>query len=205
MKETQPTVEDTIKSNEKLSTLNDVVEGKTPSLSEKLTKLKNDGNDIFKEKKYDEAIKIYKQGIELYEKESQKNDEENLLYKKLLANIALSYYKQNKFDDSIQYDLKILQLDPKYDRSVIRLFKAYDKLNKQSQALSYAEIFEKFDEATKKKYKNIDKEISNVKNKSQKKQNREKENNKNTSMKLVIPVVVLLVAVVLFFVFKKGK
>ena len=205
METNNPTLDDAIKSKENKPTLNDVIEGKTPSLTEKLATCKNDGNALFKEKKYDEAIKVYKQGIELYDKETQKNEEANLLYKKLLANTALSYYKQNKFEDSIQYDLKIIQIDPKYDRAIIRLFKAYDKLNKQSQSLYYADIFEKFDETTKKKYKNIGAEISKVKSKLQKVQNREREKNKNNLIIMIAPVVVLFLAVVLFFVFKKGK
>ena len=222
-----PTLDQEIKTKEKFSTLNNIIKNEKPEktsirsfkttnftkLIEELTKTKNDGNSLYKQKKYEEAIKIYKQGIEAFNKEATKVNEEIgynkqseeviLLFKKNLANTALSYYKQGKFEDSIQYDLKVIEYDPKYDRSFIRLFKVYRKLNKLNQAIFFGNIFLKFDKKTQNKYKNINEEISATKNTLEKLQRKENEEIKMNIIKIIAPAIILLIAVILFFVFKK--
>ena len=218
------TLDERIKANEESSSLTENTQ-QTKTLSFKstdftqlineLTKTKNDGNSLYKQKKYDDAIKIYKQGIENFYKESTKvnveighnkqSEEVLLLFKKNLANTALSYYKQGKFEESIQYDLKLIQYDSKYDRAFIRLFKAYKKLNKLAQAVYFSNIFLKFDENVKSKYKNINEEINAAKVKLEKLQNKQKEGVKINLIKIISPIFVLLIAVIMFSLFKKNK
>ena len=229
MSSSLPTLDEEIKTKEKLSTLNNIIKNeKTEETSirsfkttnftkliEELTKTKNDGNSLYKQKKYEEAIKIYKQGIEAFNKEATKVNEEIgynkqseeviLLFKKNLANTALSYYKQGKFEDAIQYDLKVIEYDPKYDRSFIRLFKTYRKLNKLNQAIFFGNVFLKFNEITKNKYKNINQEINATKNTLEKLQRKENEKIKMNIIKMLTPAFILLIAFILFFVFKKGN
>ncbi len=222
-----PTLNESITSKEKLQTVNDIIDNnqkfdptslkKTDftKLIEKLVKSKIEGNALYKQKKYEDAIKIYKEGLESYNKESKDVNREigyneqskEVLdsYKKVLANTALSYYKQGNFEESIKYDLIMIQNDSKYDRSFIRLFKAYTKLNKLSQAVYFAKIFEKFDEGIKKKYKNIDQEIINTTKKLETLQNIEKEKIKSNLIKMVAPLAVLLFAIILYFVLRGKK
>lgn len=224
-----PIIDEEIKEKEKLPSLNSLIKTekieqtnitsfKTTDftiLIKELTNSKNEGNSLYKQKKYDDAIKIYKQGVETFNKDSTKvnieigynkqSEEVLLLFKKNLANIALSYYKQGKFEKSIEYDLKIIRYDSKYDRSYIRLFKAYKKLNKLNQAVFFANIFLKFDEITKNKYKNINEEIKDTKNKLEKLQNKEKKKIKFNIIKMIAPIIVLLISIIIFFFFKKSK
>ena len=142
-------------------------------LISELTKIKNEGNSLYKQKKLDEAKKIYEEGLEklknelsLVNKEIGKNEqckEVLILYKKILSNIALCYYKQENYEKSIEYDLKIIQEDPKFGKSIVRLFISYSKINKITQAILYGDLFLDLDQATKDKFKDFEKKIQDEK------------------------------------------
>ncbi|KAI5299965.1 hypothetical protein KEM55_000782 [Ascosphaera atra] len=79
-------------------------------LVQRLLKLKEEGNDAFKKKKYEEAIKVYSQALDV----DPKNVDINA---KLLQNRAASYLNTGKYDEAIEDCTKALELDPTYVRA----------------------------------------------------------------------------------------
>ena len=85
-----------------------------------LTKIKDEGNALYKKKKIEESEKKYEEGIKLFAKESPLINKERgsneqckevlLLYKKILSNMALSFYKKGNYEKAIEYDLKIIKI-----------------------------------------------------------------------------------------------
>ena len=133
------------------------------NLISELTKIKDEGNSLYKEKKIEEAKNKFKEGNDKFEKESSlinKEKENNeqckdvlLLLKKILSNLALCYYKQGKYKESIEYDLKIIANYPKFGKSIVRLFNAYLRLNNLQQAVYYGDLFLELDQETRDKFK----------------------------------------------------
>ena len=180
-------------------------------LISELTKIKNEGNSLYKQKKLEEAKKTYENGLEklkeelsLIHKEIGKNEQCKhalILYKKILSNIALCYYKQENYEKSIEYDLKIIQEDPKFGKSIVRLFISYSKINKITQAIFYGDLFLELDQATRDKFKDFEKKIQDEKQKII--QKKEKANIKKQFVKYGVPMLVLLLAILIFLVFRK--
>ncbi len=123
-----------------------------------------------------------------------------LLYKKILSTIALCYYRQKNYKEAIIYDLKMISYEPKNDETIIRLFNSYSKINKSQQAIFYGELFMELDEETKGKYRGMEKNIEEEKQKLIKiHQNRIKKNiMKFGGCLLIIPLSILL-----FYLLKK--
>ena len=120
-----------------------------------LSKIKNEAKLLFKNNKIEESKNKFLEGYNIFEAESTKiykeyyddgkiNDLLNI-FKKILSKIALCYFNQKNYKDAIIYDLKMIALDPKYCKSIVRLFKSYLKLNKYQQAIYYGELFLDFD------------------------------------------------------------
>ena len=183
------------------------------NLISELTKYKDEGNSLYKEKKIEEAKNKFKEGYEKFEKESSlvnKERENNdqckdvlLLTKKLLSNLALCYYKQGKYKESVEYDLKIIADHPKFGKSIVRLFNAYSKLNKIQQAVYYGDLFLELDQETRDKFKGTQIKVQDEKLKLKKIQKEEKDKIKKDFAKFAVPGLVLLLGILIFLLFRK--
>ena len=206
-------VEDMITSNR--TSTDNKISGKTDfsNLISELTKIKNEGNSLYKEKKLDEAKKKYEEGLEKYGKESslinkEKGNNEQcnevlLLHKKILSNLALCYYKQGNYEKAIEYDLKIISEDPKFGKSIVRLFNSYSRTNKIQQAANYGDLFLELDQETRDKFKGTQGKVQAEKQKLKRILKEEKDKIKKEFAKYGIPALVLLLAVLIFLLFRK--
>ena len=184
-------------------------------LIKELTKYKDEGNALYKEKKIDEAKEKFKQGFDKFEKESEKiikdssNNEEYeeimTLGKKLLSNLALCYYKQGKYLEAIDYDRKLLMSHPKFGKSIVRLFKSHSRLKQIQQAVYYGELFLELDQETRDKFKGTQVKVKDEQLKLKNIQKAEKEKIKKDFGKYAFPCVILCLAVLGFFLFRKNQ
>ena len=182
-------------------------------LIRELNKYKDEGNALFKEKKIEEAKAKFKEGFEKFEKELAKinkdssNNEEYqqiiILGQKILSNLALCYYKQGKYVEAIDYDIKLLTRHPKFGKSIVRLFNSYSKLNKIQQAVYYGELFLELDQETRDKFKGTQDKVKNEQLKLKNIQKAEKDKIKKDFGKYVFPCVILCLAVLGFMLFRK--
>ena len=189
--------------------------GKTDfsNLISELTKAKNEGNSLYKKKKYDDAKKIYEEGLEKFAKESslinkEKSSNEQcnevlLLHKKILSNLALCYYIQKDYEKAIEYDLKIISQDPKFGKSIVRLFNSYSRINKIQQAANYGDLFLELDQETRDKFKGIQTKVQDEKQKLKKILKEEKDKIKKEFAKYGIPALILLLAILIFLLVRK--
>ena len=204
-------VED-ILTSDPTSTINN---GKTDftNLISELTKAKNEGNSLYKKKKYDEAKKKYEEGLETFAKESALINKEKssndqckevlLLHKKILSNLALCYYIQKNYEKAIEYDLKIISEDPKFGKSIVRLFNSYSRINKIQQAANYGDLFLELDQETRDKFKGTQTKVQDEKQKLKKILKEEKDKIKKQFTKYGIPAIILLLAVLIFLLIRK--
>ena len=185
-----------------------------------LKEIKEAGNALFKSKSYEEAILKYKEGNEKIEKEfSQINLEKSFnpqseelltLSKQMMSNLALCYGKTEQYEKGIEIDLKIISLDPNYDKSYARLFNNYMKLGKKEQADYFGSNLLKFDDETKKKYENDITEIEKNKKILKEEYDAIRAKQRKEMLKSIakygIPIIVLIAAfAIYFFVFKKKQ
>ena len=139
----------------------------------KLTEIIKEGDSLFKQSKIEESKDKYLLGYDIFTKENEKSlnlltyDSKILkilsLYKDILSKIAECFYLQKKYEDSIEYDLQLICLEPKNIKSIVRLFYLYLKKQKYQQANFYGDLFLEFDKDTKDKYKDVLKDIENFK------------------------------------------
>lgn len=221
-KEGEPKVEEQKKEKKEAPKKPREPEPKIPTdfqeLIKEMNEIKSQGNELFKNQSYEEAISKYKEAYDKLEKELPKINQERdynpqsidliTLYKQIMSNLSLSYAKTEKYEESIKYDLKIIALDQNYDKSYVRLFNNYLKLNKREQAVYFGETLLKFHDETKQKYANeivkieeakkiLEAEYSAIRAKQR------KEMIKSVA-KYAVPAIVLIAAVAIyFFVFKK--
>lgn len=87
-------------------------------------KYKESGNKAFKETRFSSALKRYKKAVELMEHDTEfeENDktEANNMKLKLNNNIALVYFKQKEFGDSLEYCTKVLDVDSENLKAMTR-------------------------------------------------------------------------------------
>ena len=96
-------VEDMLKSDPNANENKPSGQSDFSKLIEELKKIKDEGNSLYKQKKYDDAKKKYQEGLEKYGKDSflvnkEKGNNQQCkdvidLYKKILSNLALCFYK----------------------------------------------------------------------------------------------------------------
>ena len=223
-KDEQPKVEEEPKKKKEVPKQPREPEPKIPSdftgLIKELTDLKNAGNELFKNKSYEEAISKYKEAYEKLEQELPKIHHEHsynpqsedliTLSKQIMSNLSLSYAKTEKYQESINLDLKIIASDPKYDKSYVRLFNNYLKLNQRDHAVYFGKIFLKFDEETIAKYKDLKQIIEEEEKSLQAEYDAIRAKERKEMLKKIgkyaIPFIVLIAAVAIyFFVFKKKQ
>ena len=182
-------------------------------LISELTKIKEEGNALYKQKKIDEAKKVFSKGITLFEEKSSsfnkelENNEQYkevlLLYKKILSNLALCYYKQKLYKEAIDYDLKLLATFPKFGKSIVRLIKSYSKLNLIPQSIYYGDLFLELDQETRDKFKGTQDEVQEEKKKLKDKKKAEMEKITKEITKYSIPIIILFLAILIFLLFRK--
>jgi hypoxia-inducible factor 1-alpha inhibitor (HIF hydroxylase) len=85
-------------------------------------RLKEEGNKLFNEKKYEEAQKIYKLACDSIEKSSNQNSE---LKFALYLNVAATALKLKEWDEVIQYCNLILEVEPSNVKALFRRGTAY--------------------------------------------------------------------------------
>ena len=149
-------------------------EEKVINILSELKKTKDEGNVLYENNNLEEAKNVFLKGYNLFHEEisvinnSHSEDIMNEIYieyKKILSKLAKCYYKQEKYEDSIIYDLKLIELEPKNCKSLARLFYSYSKLNKCQQAIFYGEIIMDLSDDGKNKFVDISKKVIEEKNK----------------------------------------
>jgi len=180
-----------------------------------LTKIKDEGNALYKKKKIEEAEKKYEEGIKLFAKESPLINKERgineqckevlILYQKILSNLALSFYKRENYEKAIEYDLKIIEDFPKFGKSIVRLFNSYSKLGKNQQAVYYGDLFLELDQETRDKFKGTQDKVKDEKQRLKEIQKAERDKIKKEFAKYSVPALILLLAILTFLLFKKNK
>ena len=105
-------------------------------IMKELTIIKDEGKDLYRKNQIEDAKKRFNDGYNYYTKiiklEGITMDQYNELiqiYIKILSNLALCFYKQGNYKQSIIYDLKLISLDSHFAKSIVRLFNAYSKIN----------------------------------------------------------------------------
>ncbi len=189
------------------------LESKLTKIIKDLTKIKEKGNDLYKRNKKEEALQKFLKGYNQFHESSKKfnNEYSNsrqyeellIIYKKILSNLALCYYKQGNYKEAIVYDLEMIALDPKYGRSIVRLLKSYSKINKTQQAVFYGDVFRNLDMDTRNKFKGINEIIEEENIKLKKIQKEENDKANQDLIKFVCPILILIIAVIFFYLFKK--
>ena len=180
-------------------------------LINELSQINQDGDSLLKEMKFEEAKNKYFQGYNKVENETEKSDilytinpqlEELLTkYKIFLSKIAECFYKQKDYKNTIAYDLKLISLEPKDPKSIIRLFYSYSKLEKYQQAAYYGELFTELDKNTQEKFEDVQKDIDNEKDKLNYIFN--KNNNRiNMLFNFILISIILSLTIVFFKIYK---
>ena len=180
------------------------------NLFSELTKIKNDGNNLYKQKKIEEARNKFLEGVELYNKQSHlinkergNNEQCKEVYKKILSNTALCFYKQEEYKESIEYDLKLISLEPKFGKSIVRLFKSYSILNLIQQSVFYGDLFLELEQSTREKFKGTKEKVIEEKQRLKDIQDAEKDKLKKDFAKYGVPSIVLLLGILIFLLFRK--
>ena len=174
------------KSNENISTSSEssdkaLISGKNlqnvefTDLIKELTELNSEGVALMKESKLEEAKEKFFEGNEKFEKvadkvynlftNNDKTDKILSLYKTLLSKTAQCFFEQKKYKESIEFDLKLICLEPKDAQAIYRLFNSYSRINKCQQAVYYGDIFLELDTKDQKNFKNAKNEIEKEKRK----------------------------------------
>ena len=206
-------IEDIIRSGENLESKEKQQSTDFTNLLNDLENIKNEGNKLYKKKQIEEAKTKFYEGYKLFEKESSIIYNEffineqcrNLIiiYKKILSNLALCYYKQENYNKSIEFDLKLVALEPKFAKSIVRLFNSYSKINKCQQAIFYGELFMDLDNEIRAKFNDMEQKISKEQIKLNVLQKEEENRIKKSIFIFYSPIIILILSVILYKIFKK--
>ena len=168
------------------------LEGFENTLKKDLENYKNEGNALYREGKIEEAKLKFKEGYELYKQDFRKIkksadkkvlEEVHILFKKILSNLALCYYKQGEYKESIKYDTELLLAYPKFGKSIVRILKAYTKLKDNPNAVIYGEQFLELDKETRDKFKGTQDIVQEEEEEKEKEKNEEQEDKENKEEK----------------------
>ena len=176
---------------------------------------KKQGNELIKTN-LDEAIEKYESAVKLLEpvitkanKEKEYNPQSQeiiTIYKQIMSNLSLSYFKKENYTKSKELDIKIISFDPNYDKCYARLFNSCLKLNQPEHAVYFGDILlKKFTPETLEKYKDIVPKIEEETKKLQNKYDEIKRKERNefikSIVKWVIPLIVLFGAAFCYYYF----
>ena len=182
------------------------------NLIDELEKIKNKGNELYKRKQIEEATTKFNEGYQIFIKESpiiykelyinKQCENVILIYKKILSNLALCYYIQKNFNKAIEFDLKLIALEPKFAKSIVRLFNSYSKLNKCQQAVYYGEIFMDLNYEIRKKFNGMEIKLEEEKIKLNKLQKAEERRIKFVFI-FYGSIFILFLSLIYYYIFKK--
>ena len=179
-----------------------------------ITAIRDSGNEQFDNKKYDEAIMLYENGLNystsfVYKNKGKISKEDvneiNLLKKEMLSKIAQCFFNLNEYEKSIEIDKGIISIDACYDEAYSRLFYANMKLNLPYVAVEYGNnIFKHCDDSIKEKYKDIKEQVERIEKERKEKQDKEfKEKYNDKLYKMILPMLVGAIAGAIFYFYKK--
>ena len=178
-----------------------------------LENIKNEGNKLYKKKQIEEEKTKFYAGYKLFEKESsiiynefyinKQCESLIIIFKKILSNLALCYYKQENYNKSIEFDLKLIALEPKFGKSIVRLFNSYSKINKSQQANFYGELFMDLNKEIRTKFKDTELKIAREKIKLNNLQKEEESRIKKCIFIFCSPIIILILSAILYKIFKK--
>ena len=178
------------------------------NLINELTVINNEASLLLQNNKIEESQNKFLEAYNLFQKESPKIyneyyedkniDQLNYIYTSILSNLASSFYNQEKYNDAIIYDLKIIALEPKNVDCIIRLFNSYSKLNKCMQAVFYGDAFLELEKEIKNKVEDITPKIMEEKLKL--KNIQDNLVRKNILKQLLSSLLIILLAIILFYI-----
>ena len=123
-----------------------------------------------------------------------------------MSNLSLCYFKKEDYLKSKEIDIKIISIDPNYDKCYVRLFNSFLKLDQPEQAVYFGNnLLKKFTPETLEKYKDIIPKIEEETKKLQDKYNEIKRKERNEFLKSLakwlIPLIVLIAAGLCYYFF----
>jgi tetratricopeptide (TPR) repeat protein len=179
-----------------------------------LNTLNSEGNSLMKQSKLEEANAKFIQGHEKFElaadkiyslyTNNEKVDQILALYKILLSKIAECFYEQKKYKEAIEFDLKLICLEPKNSEAIYRLFNSYSKIEKSQQAVYYGDVYLELESNNKNKFENAKEEIEKEKIKLFQIQNSGKSRIKIILFNFIFMIVIVLL-MKLFFNMNKNN
>ena len=179
-----------------------------------LNTLNSEGNSLMKQSKLKEANAKFIQGHEKFElaadkiyslyTNNEKVDQILALYKILLSKIAECFYEQKKYKEAIEFDLKLICLEPKNSEAIYRLFNSYSKIEKTQQAVYYGDVYLELESNNKNKFENAKEEIEKEKIKLFQIQNSGKSRIKIILLNFIFMIVIVLL-MKLFFSMNKNN
>lgn len=179
-----------------------------------LNTLNSEGNSLMKQSKLEEANAKFIQGHEKFElaadkiyslyTNNEKVDQILALYKILLSKIAKCFYEQKKYKEAIEFDLKLICLEPKNSEAIYRLFNSYSKIEKSQQAVYYGDVYLELESNNKNKFENAKEEIEKEKIKLFQIQNSGKSRIKIILFNFIFMIVIVLL-MKLFFNMNKNN
>ena len=179
-----------------------------------LNTLNSEGNSLMKQSKLEEANAKFIQGHEKFElaadkiyslyTNNEKVDQILALYKILLSKIAKCFYEQKKYKEAIEFDLKLICLEPKNSEAIYRLFNSYSKIEKSQQAVYYGDVYLELESNNKNKFENAKEEIEKEKIKLFQIQNSGKSRIKIILFNFIFMIVIVLL-MKLFFSMNKNN
>ena len=179
-----------------------------------LNTLNSEGNSLMKQSKLKEANAKFIQGHEKFElaadkiyslyTNNEKVDQILALYKILLSKIAKCFYEQKKYKEAIEFDLKLICLEPKNSEAIYRLFNSYSKIEKSQQAVYYGDVYLELESNNKNKFENAKEEIEKEKIKLFQIQNSGKSRIKIILFNFIFMIVIVLL-MKLFFNMNKNN
>ena len=179
-----------------------------------LNTLNSEGNSLMKQSKLEEANAKFIQGHEKFElaadkiyslyTNNEKVDQILALYKILLSKIAKCFYEQKKYKEAIEFDLKLICLEPKNSEAIYRLFNSYSKIEKSQQAVYYGDVYLELESNNKNKFENAKEEIEKEKIKLFQIQNSGKSRIKIILLNFIFMIVIVLL-MKLFFNMNKNN
>ena len=104
-------------------------------------KAKEQGNDYFRSRQFDEAIDAYSQSIE----HCPENEENKAHLATFYGNRAAAYSGVEEFEFVVEDCTRALELKPDYLKVVVRRMQAYEKLDRVDEALSDAKLVQQLD------------------------------------------------------------
>jgi len=176
---------------------------------------KKQGNELIKTN-LDEAIEKYESAVKLLEpvitkanKEKEYNPQSQeiiTIYKQIMSNLSLSYFKKENYTKSKELDIKIISFDPNYDKCYARLFNSCLKLNQPEHAVYFGDILlKKFTPETLEKYKDIvpkiEEETKKLQNKYDEIKRKERKEFIKSIVNWVIPLIILFGAAFCYYYF----